>query len=250
MDNMKDLIVIVPAYNEEDCLEGFLDSIEKNGIREYADVLIINDGSTDDTSKIAKDKGFKVITHIYNLGYGCALQTGYKYAVREGYKYLVQLDADGQHDVVNVRNLYKELISDDKPEIVIGSRFMDKSVTFYISSFKKFAMRFFRMLIRISTKKIVLDPTSGLQGMNKRAFLFYSYYNNFVYDFPDANMIIQMLLNDFKIKEIPSVMHERKTGKSMHSGLKPVIYVMKMILNTLIVILREKSSSDENKRRA
>ena len=243
----KELLVMLPAYNEEDSIGTFLDKINQSGVREFADILVINDGSTDRTSAISKEKGVSVITHIYNLGYGCALQTGYKYAVREGYKFVVQIDADGQHDVCNIKNLYDELKSQESPEIVIGSRFKNNSVSFPISFVKKVAMKFFRFLIRISTKQIVLDPTSGLQGLNRRAFLFYSYYNNFVYDFPDANMIIQMLLNNFKIKEVSSVMHERKTGTSMHSGLKPIIYILKMVLNTLVVIAREKFAK-KNKR--
>ena len=237
----KDLLIIIPAYNEEDSIGKFLNTFEGAGIFEIADVLVINDGSKDDTSNIAKSYGANVVTHIYNLGYGCALQTGYKYAVREDYKYVIQIDADGQHDVSNIKNIYGELKdTDDKVEIIIGSRFLNGSISFKVNFIKKIAMKFFRFVIKSSTKQVILDPTSGLQGLSKSAFLFYSYYNNFVYDFPDANMIIQMLLNNFKIKEIPSVMHSREGGKSMHSGLKPIIYIFKMVINTFVVIAREK----------
>lgn len=243
----KELLVMLPAYNEEECIGKFMDQIKIHGIDEYADILVINDGSRDMTSAIAKEKGARVVTHIYNLGYGCALQTGYKYAVRRGYKYLVQIDSDGQHDVCNIETIYKQLRStENPPDIVIGSRFFQASVSFRIPFIKKLAIKFFRFLIRRSTNQIVLDPTSGLQGLNKKAFLYYSFYDQFVYDYPDANMIIQMLLNDFKIKEIPAVMHPRETGTSMHSGLKPILYILKMILSTLVVILREKSLKKKN----
>ena len=237
----KELLVILPAYNEEECIGLFLDKLREQGVFEKADVLVINDGSVDSTSLISKSKGAHVITHVYNLGYGCALQTGYKYAVRHGYKYVIQIDSDGQHDACNVASLYGVLSQEkDPPDIVIGSRFFDGSVSFPIPVVKKVAISFFRFIISKSTKMSITDPTSGLQGLNRRAFLFYSHFNNFVYDYPDANMIIQMLLNDFVIKEIPSVMHPRKTGTSMHSGLKPVLYILKMLLNTMIVVAREK----------
>ena len=237
----KELLIMLPAFNEEGSIGTFLDKLNTENLSDVADILVINDGSTDDTSNIAKSKGARVITHIYNLGYGCALQTGYKFAVRYGYDYVIQIDSDGQHDSCNIKAIYKELKNtDNPPDIVIGSRFFQNSKSFPISWAKRVTIGFFRYVIRKSTKQIVLDPTSGLQGLNKRAFLYYSYYNNFDHEYPDANMIIQTLLNDYIIKEVPAVMHLRETGTSMHSGLKPIMYVMKMMLETLIVIAREK----------
>ena len=236
----KDVLVILPAFNEAECIGAFLDKLKESGVCERADVIVINDGSTDKTSQIVKNRGFEIITQIYNLGYGCALQTGYKYAVRNNYEYLIQIDSDGQHDVCNIENILNELKKDEFCDIVIGSRFLDESVSFKISGVKRFVIKFFRFIIKRSTKQVVLDPTSGLQGIRRRAFLYYSYYNNFVSNYPDANMIIQMLLNDFRIKETTAVMHARETGKSMHSGLKPVLYIFRMILNTMVVIMRER----------
>ena len=239
--NGRELLIIMPAYNEEECIGPFLDKLNDEGLSEIADVLVINDGSTDDTSKIAKSKGARVITHIYNLGYGSALQSGYKFAVRYGYDYVIQIDSDGQHDPCNIKTILTELKScDNPPDIVIGSRFFQNSQTFHISWIKRITIGFFRFMIHQSTKQVVLDPTSGLQGLNKRAFLYYSYYNNFNHEYPDANMIIQTLLNDYVIKEVPAIMHPRETGTSMHSGLKPIMYVLKMMLEILTVIAREK----------
>lgn len=237
----KELLVMLPAYNEEACIANLFENIRNAGIFDFADVLVINDGSEDNTSIIAKENGARVITHIYNLGYGCALQTGYKFAVRHNYKYVIQMDGDGQHDIGNIETTYNKLKDESAPDIVIGSRFFDSSVTFHIPFVKKVPIKFFRFLIKRSTGQVILDPTSGLQGLNRKAFLYYSKYNQFVYDFPDANMIIQMLLNDFKIIEIPAIMHQRESGTSMHSGLKPILYILKMILNVTVVIIRERS---------
>jgi len=240
----KELLIIMPAYNEEKNIGAFLRSLRDAGIFNIADVLVINDGSSDNTSAEAKENGAEIITLIYNLGYGCALQTGYKYAVREGYKYLIQMDGDGQHDVCNIKTIFQALSDPvDAPDIVIGSRFLKNSKSFPVSTAKKIATNFFRAFIWFSTRHEILDTTSGLQGISRAAFLYCSYYNNFVSDFPDANMIIQMLLNNFKVEEVPAVMHEREAGESMHSGLKPILYLFKMVVNTVIVIVREKINS-------
>ena len=238
----KDLLIMLPAYNEEACIGQFLQALHTAGVDEFADVLVVNDGSRDRTSAIAKENGARVVTHIYNLGYGCALQTAYKYAVRYNYQYLIQIDSDGQHDVCNIQAIYELLRAADAPDIVIGSRFLQNAVTFHIPFVKKIAIGFFRFLIKNATGQRILDPTSGLQGLTRRAFLFYSYYDQFDFEYPDANMIVQMLLNNFKIMEVPAVMHQRETGTSMHSGLKPILYIFKMVFSTFVVIARERAA--------
>ena len=96
------------------------------------------------------------------------------------------------------------------------------------------------MLLRLGTGRNFTDPTTGLQALNWRTFLFYSQYNHFDDKYPDANMLLQMQLLGFRIREIPAVMHLRETGVSMHSGLKPVIYMFRMTFSMFAVWLREK----------
>lgn len=242
---MKEVLVLIPAYNEEESIGDFLKKLKAAGVYELADVLVINDFSRDQTVQIAHEHDVKVINHVYNLGYGSALQLGYKYAVRKKYKYVLQLDADGQHDACNVFNLYNALTTPDAdghtPDIVIGSRFEKGSETFYINGLKRVSIKFFRWMIKKITHTEINDPTSGLQGLNRDAFLYYSKYQNFDNMYPDANMIVQMLMLGYRIVEIPSVMHERVAGESMHSGiLKPLIYMMVMPLSVLAVYLRQR----------
>ena len=85
-----------------------------------------------------------------------------------------------------------------------------------------------------------MDPTTGLQGLSRRAFTFYSRYNHFDDKYPDANMIMQMLLLGYRVEEIPAVMHDRTEGVSMHSGLKPVVYMFRMMFSIIAVALRIK----------
>ena len=92
----------------------------------------------------------------------------------------------------------------------------------------------------------IMDPTTGLQGLSRRAVLYYSKYSNFDERYPDANMITGMILKGYNVVEIPAVMHMREHGKSMHSGLRPVGYMFHMFLSIVGVIVRQQSE----KRRA
>ena len=238
----KELLIIIPAYNEEKNITSVLQQLEQPEIADIADVLVMDDASWDNTRNIALERGHTVVTHVFNLGYGSGLQLGYKYAVRNGYRYVIQMDADGQHDVCNVLALYerlkKPIQGGEYPDIVLGSRFMEGSAPFRVSMVKKFAFVLFRTLIRMSTGRRIVDPTTGLQGLSRRAFQFYSVYGHFDDRYPDANMILQMLLLGFLVEEIPAVMHTRTEGVSMHSGIKPMFYMFRMMFSMIAVWLR------------
>lgn len=166
----KELLVIIPAYNEETNIVRVLDDLEQPEIAEIADVLVMNDASSDATNWIVKARGHALVTHVFKLGYGSALQLGYKYAIRRGYRYVIQMDADGQHDACNIPVIYKRLREKDAdgnyPDIVLGSRFMEGSAEFPVSSAKKLAFKLFRVMIRLVTGRKIADPTTGLQGLS------------------------------------------------------------------------------------
>lgn len=242
---MNKLLIIIPAFNEEKNLSALFEKLCRPEIRSFADILVINDASSDKTSNIASKFDVHLITHVFNLGYGSALQVGYKYAARNNYEYVVQLDADGQHDIANLAHIYKALTTPDNegntPDIVIGSRFLKGSQAYKIPLIKKISIAWFSWLIRIITKKVITDPTSGLQGLNRKAFMHYSKFGNFDYFYPDANMIVQMLLLGYNIQETTAIMHERTEGVSMHSGLlKNLIYMLIMPLSIRSVVVRIK----------
>ena len=233
----KEVLIIIPAYNEEKTIVPLLEKLEQPEIAQVADVLVVNDASQDKTNHVTKKRNHTL---------------GYKYAVRKGYSYVIQMDADGQHDVCNLLEIYKELQKEDEngklPDIVLGSRFMEGSSGFSVSFAKKIAFVWFRIMLKTGTGRRITDPTTGLQGLNWRTFRFYSKYNNFDDKYPDANMLMQMLLLGFRVREIPAVMHVRTTGVSMHSGLKPVLYMFRMTFSILAVWIREKIlKMDEDK---
>ena len=240
----KEVLIIIPAYNEEKNITKVLDKLEQPEIQAFADVLVMNDASKDATNWVVKDRKHTLVSHVFNLGYGSALQLGYKYAIRRDYQYVIQMDADGQHDVCNVAEIYRELKKKDEtgrtPDIVLASRFMPGSSDFETTAVKNFAYRLFRSMIKMVTGRKIADPTTGLQGLNRRTVLYYSQYGHFDDKYPDANMIMQMLLLGFQIREIPAVMHPRTRGFSMHSGIKPVIYMFRMFFSIMSVVFRIK----------
>ena len=240
----KQLLIIIPAYNEEKNIGELLDRLKEPDIASIADVLVMDDASKDKTRQLVLDKQLQVVTHVFNLGYGSGLQVGYKYAISNDYEYVIQMDADGQHDISNVLTIYNKLITLDEngkcPDIVLGSRFLEGSVTFPISKIKKVAINLFRFLIKLGTGQKIMDPTTGLQGLSKRAIAFYGGYNHFDDKYPDANMIMQMILLGYRVVEIPAVMHARTEGVSMHSGLKPILYMLRMMFSIIAVWVRIK----------
>ena len=240
----KQLLVIIPAYNEEKNIGELLDRLKEPDIASIADVLVMDDASKDKTRQIVLDKQLQVVSHVFNLGYGSGLQVGYKYAISNDYEYVIQMDADGQHDISNVLTIYNKLVTPDEngkcPDIVLGSRFLEGSVTFPISKIKKVAINLFRFLIKLGTGQKIMDPTTGLQGLSKRAIAFYGGYNHFDDKYPDANMIMQMILLGYRVVEIPAVMHARTEGVSMHSGLKPILYMLRMMFSIIAVWVRIK----------
>lgn len=234
------LLIIIPVHNEAENLPGVLRGMTEHGIPSIADVLLINDASEDATADIIDRERYSSVTNVFCLGYGGAIQVGYKYADRMGYEYLIQMDGDGQHDVCNIPVLYDRLQGEDRPDIVLGSRYLEGSRTFPLSPAKRLAHRLFRFIIRATTGQVITDPTTGLQALSRRAFSSYARYDNFDVRYPDANMLIQMLLLRFRVVEAPAVMHTRAAGTSIHSGLKPLWYMMRMVFSTLAVVYRIK----------
>jgi len=226
-------LIIIPAYNEEKSIAKVIEGLLQLGLD--SDILVVNDGSADRTKDIVARYPVFSVSHPSNLGYGASLQTGYMFAVKRGYEYVVQYDADGQHDTKDLISVI-EYLRKETSDVVIGSRFLGDP-GFNPGILKKIAITFFRSVIYSITRKNVLDPTSGLRGLRRRAFSYYAGRKKFPSDFPDADIIIHMLLSRFIVKEIPIGSRERVAGVSMHSGLKPMIYFLKVFVSILAILL-------------
>lgn len=232
-------MVIIPAHNEECNIKKVFDGLEENKIAEFADILVIDDASSDGTGRVTEERGYRLMVNRRRLGYGGTLQRGYRYAAAENYRYVVQMDADGQHDPCTIPHIYDRLRDGDTPDIVLASRFLKGSSDFPVSFLKKAAYAMFRAVIYMTAGRKIADPTTGFQGLNRRAFIFYSEEGH--YDkYPDANMVIQMLLLGFQIVEIPAVMHVRTDGKSMHHGIHAISYMLRMFCSIGVILVRIK----------
>ncbi len=244
MSKQKELLVIIPAYNEEENIPGVLQQLKQQRINDFADILVIDDASHDATGDIAKKEPCILVRNICRLGYGNALRLGYQYAKREGYQHVIQMDADGQHDVCNIPVIYRRLLEKDMqgrcPDLVLASRFMEGSSEFPVGISKKIAYGWFRFLVRVISGEKIADPTTGLQGLGRKAFCYYSEPGHFDDRYPDANMIIQMLLLKFQVAQIPAVMHARASGQSMHKGLSAFWYMCRMFFDIPAIVFRIK----------
>jgi glycosyltransferase involved in cell wall biosynthesis len=233
---MKSVIVIIPAYNEGKRIARVVAHVY--AAAPDADILVINDGSRDDTAAAARQAGAIVASHPFNMGYGAAIQTGYKYARNKGYRYLVQLDADGQHDPTCIPDLLAPVI-EGVADIAIGSRFLGNS---YRPPFARRAgMALFRNIVSLVTGKAVTDTTSGFQAFNAEVVRLFA-TDVFPVDYPDADMLIMLHRAGFRMTEVPVRMFENSEGKSMHSGLKPLYYMFKMLLSIVVTLMRERGN--------
>lgn len=231
---MKDTLIIIPAYNEENGINAVLSSL--NQFEDTADVLVVNDGSMDRTAEIVRQHQVFLISHPINLGYGAALQTAFRFAKLKGYTYIVQFDADGQHHCDDLHRLIEEMHM-NTADVVIGSRVLGDP-QFAPGIRKRIAFFWFISVIRLLTSNKVTDPTSGLRGLSRRTFSYYATSASFPNDFPDADTIIHMYYQGFKIREVPIRSQARQVGISMHSGiLKHAVYMLKVTLSIAVVLI-------------
>lgn len=233
MSNSDKILFVIPAYNEEKNIEKVLKEIKKDV--DYADILVINDCSKDKTEEVVKRNGVKCISNIFNMRYAMAVQTGIKYAYENGYDYVIQFDADGQHIAKEAEKLYK-YSKENNCDIVIGSRYLE-DVGYPCPFFRRVGTKIFELIIKIFCKKKIADPLSGFQCLNKKVIERYAKMGNYP-EFPDANLIIEMLLNGYKIEEVPTKMRLRETGESMHGGIiKPIKYMINMAYTIIFVLI-------------
>lgn len=238
-------LIIIPAFNEEDSVSATIAEIRSAGIRH--DMAIIDDGSTDQTVAKVRATGETVLSLPLNLGYAGAIQTGFKIAADRGYDYVVQFDADGQHDPRDIQPIIDAMQSLGY-DVVIGSRVLGRGAE-DLSISKRLVIGMFRWLIKLSTKQVITDPTSGLRGLSRRAFVHYSRMGNYPEDYDDANTVLHMLRSGLKVTELPANIRRRMAGKSMFSGWKGLYYVAKMIIGVLVVLLskrREVENSEDS----
>lgn len=230
------ILFVIPAYNEEENIEKVLNEIKKDV--NYADILVINDCSKDNTAEIVKGNSVRCIDNVFNMRYAMAVQTGIKYAYNNGYDYVIQFDADGQHIAKEAEKLYRKSKATDC-DIIIGSRYLENT-GYPCPFFRRIGTKIFEKVIKLFCRKRIADPLSGFQCLNRKVIERYSKMGNYP-EFPDANLVIQMLLLGYKIEEVPVKMRLREAGESMHGGiLKPIKYMINMFYTIFFILITYK----------
>lgn len=228
------ILFVIPAHNEESNIKAVVTDIKKN-VSE-ADILVVDDYSSDNTKNIVEGLGVKCISMPFNVKYAMAVQTGIRYAFENNYGYVIQFDADGQHLAKEAKKLLVELKKTDS-DIVIGSRFLKKT-RYEHGAARMIGTRIFSNIINLFCGQRITDPTSGLQCINSRVIEKYSTIGVYP-EYPDANLIIDMLFRGYKIREVSVVMEQRENGESMHSGIwKPIKYMVKVLYAIFVITLR------------
>jgi glycosyltransferase involved in cell wall biosynthesis len=226
------ILVIVPAYNEQDNLPDLVDKLRK--VEPKLDILVINDRSQDQTAQVCKELNVNTIHLPCNLGIGGAVQTGYKYAHLHGYDYAVQVDGDGQHDPEYISDILRPLL-DNQADLVIGSRYINK-VGFQSTAMRRVGIKYFSLLINLLIQQKVTDPTSGFRACNAKVIELFSRF--YPADYPEPESIVFIKRNGYAILEIPVIMQERLGGVSSIKSFRTLYYMIKVSLAILIDKMR------------
>lgn len=220
------ILIIIPAYNEAENIERVVDNLIEN-YPQY-DYVIINDGSTDDTRKICARRGYNLLDLPINVGLSGAIKSGMRYANYYGYDYVLQLDGDGQHDPMYIRDL-QACMEQTGADIVIGSRF--KTERKPINS-RMIGSQLITTAIFLTTKgKYIGDVTSGMRLFNKKMIKRFGYDMHYS---PEPDTLAYLLNCGVKIEEVQVQMHERIAGVSYLNFKNSIWYMMKMMFSIFL----------------
>ena len=220
------ILIIIPAYNEAENIERVVDNLIEN-YPQY-DYVIINDGSTDDTRKICARRGYNLLDLPINVGLSGAIKSGMRYANYYGYDYVLQLDGDGQHDPMYIKDL-QACMEQTGADIVIGSRF--KTERKPINS-RMIGSQLITTAIFLTTKgKYIGDVTSGMRLFNKKMIKRFGYDMHYS---PEPDTLAYLLNCGVKIEEVQVQMHERIAGVSYLNFKSSIWYMMKMMFSIFL----------------
>ena len=222
---MKSVLVIIPAYNEQDNIKRVVDNLIQN-YPQY-DYVVVNDGSKDDTKKICVENGYRLLDLPVNLGLAGGFQAGMKYAYQMGYDYAIQFDADGQHRPEYIEPIVNKM--EEGYDIVIGSRFVEKKKD---SSLRMIGSRLISFAIKLTTGAKINDPTSGMRMFNKAMIKECAMNINYG---PEPDTVSFLMKNGAKVAEVQAEMDERIAGESYLNAINSIKYMLRMMISIVII---------------
>jgi len=227
-------LVVVPAWNEEETIAAVLAEIRREV--PDADVVVVNDGSTDRTAHVVGLTGTPVLNLPFNLGVGGAMRAGFRYAVREGYQIVVQVDGDGQHNPADVGRLVAA-IEETGADIVIGARFAGDSA-YQVRGPRRWAMRVLSGTISRIAHARLTDTTSGFKAHGPRALHLFAddYPAEYLGDTVEALVIAAR--SGLSVTQVGVQMRERAGGQASHGPLKSALFLVRAALALLLALSR------------
>jgi len=231
-------LAIVPAWNEERSLPEVLEEIRQAA--PSWDVCVVDDGSSDGTASVAREKGAVLLRLPINLGIGGAVQTGYLWARDHGYDVAAQIDGDGQHDP---RHLAAALqpIQAGMADFVIGSRYLG-SDGFRSTALRRAGTRYLSWFLRLRCGARVTDPTSGFRVAGRRAIeLFAADYPS---DYPEPEAIAFAIRGGLRVQEVPVLMRGRQHGTSSIGPGRTLYYLVKVSLALLLLPVERRRNAE------
>jgi hypothetical protein len=227
------VLVIIPALNEEASLARVIGNVR--AAVPQADVVVINDGSRDNTAQVAELAGAFVVSLPYNLGIGAAMQTGFLFAGRGGYDYAIQVDGDGQHDPHEVGEILEPILAGEA-DVVAGARYIEDRG--YITPWpRRVGIIILATLISLIVRRRVTDPTSGFRASNRKAIEHCA--ELYPSDYPEPESVVQFARAGVRMKEVPVTMNARYGGQSSITPFRSFYYMVKVVLAIFIDLLRQ-----------
>jgi glycosyltransferase involved in cell wall biosynthesis len=226
------LLVLMPAWNEELGVGTVVKEVQ--AALPDADVLVIDDGSTDRTAEVATGAGARVLSLPYNLGVGGAMRAGYRYATRSGYGYSVQVDADGQHDPAEIPRLLDQLADAD---LVIGARFAQRG-SYQVAGPRGWAMWLLARTLSGITGVRLTDTTSGFRACNRTAMALFARHYPAEYLGDTVESLVIAHRAGCRIAQVPVHMRPRANGVPSHSAGKAAVYLGRACLALVLALVR------------
>ena len=228
------VLILIPAFNEAGAIRQVIDDVQQ--VIGQSDVLVIDDGSSDNTAEEVRKSNAFLLRHPFNLGIGGTFQTGLKFARERGYRYVIRVDGDGQHDPAHISSIYAALEA-NKADIVIGSRFLNTEPTMPIPWPRRIGILVFATTVSLLTRNRATDTTSGLIGLNRRTISILA--DQMPQDYPEVESRIILHRLGVKVLELPTPMRVRLAGISSITSWRSVYYAFKVTLATLLTVIKE-----------
>ena len=232
-------IAIVPAHNEEGSLRTIVEEIQ--AAEPQLDIVVVNDGSTDGTARVAAAAGVAVVNLPFNVGIGGAVQTGYQFALKHGFEIAIQVDGDGQHDPREIGQVLEPIL-DGRADLVVGTRFVEGG-GYRGTRLRRVGIRIFAAVVSLLVGQRVSDTTSGFRAVNRKALKLFA--AEYPHDYPEVESIVLLSRAHLRMLEVPVEMRVRETGNSSITAMRSAYYMIKVLLALFIGMFRRYPTQTE-----